>query len=69
MVLDAMLARSRRQHDERVHAAWITAQLTAYAPAKAKDFVPLDKLLMQKAARRQTWQEIKVAVMLSIPRA
>jgi len=49
------------EHDELINAAWVTARLTAYAPAKARDFVKIEKLLVsreeQKPALPQTWQE------------
>lgn len=40
--------------------AWTGAQLTAYPPAKSREFTKLDRLLASekpKKARRQTWQE------------
>lgn len=50
-----------REHNDRMHVAWLGAQLAAYPPAKPKDFTKLDKLLIsdapKKKARRQSWQE------------
>lgn len=53
--------RQVREHNERMQAAWITARLTAYPPAKPRAFTRLDKLLVSEGARqqrrRQTWQQ------------
>lgn len=48
------------EHNELMNAAWVNASLTAYAPAKARDFVKIEKLLINdqpKRVARQPWQE------------
>ncbi len=48
------------EHNELMNAAWVNASLTAYAPAKARDFVKIEKLLVNdqpKHRPRQTWQQ------------
>lgn len=48
------------EHNELMNATWVNAWLTAYAPAKARDFVKVEKLLVNdrpKPALRQSWQE------------
>lgn len=57
-----------REHNDRVQAAWLGAQLTAYAPAKSHQFPKLEKLLIQEGPRkRQSWQQIKAALMFAMP--
>lgn len=50
-----------------MHAQWIGAQLTAYAPRRGSEFIKLDKLLVGQPARRKTWQEIKAALLFAMP--
>jgi hypothetical protein len=42
-----------REHNERAWLAWHTAQLTAYAPAKGREFIKLEKLLRQSETHKQ----------------
>lgn len=68
ITFEGVRQRERRGHDERMHAAWIGAQLTAYAPTRPEKFVKLDKLLLDRPQRpRQTWQQIKAAIMIALP--
>lgn len=41
----------RNDHDKMAWLAWNTAFLTAYAPAKASEFLALDYLLTQRPTK------------------
>lgn len=49
-------ARRIREHDERAWLAWHTANLTAYAPVKGREFTKLEKLYHQPASSQQNKQ-------------
>jgi len=45
-----------REHDDRAWLAWHTANLTAYAPAKGREFIKLETLYHQPETRQQIRQ-------------
>lgn len=58
-VMTGAVARLKREHNDRAWLAWQTARLTAYAPMKSVDFVPLNTLQMGAAPRERAapdWQ-------------
>lgn len=48
LVIEGAAARRRYEHNERAWQAHTGAQLAVYAPAKANDFPPLDRLLARE---------------------
>lgn len=60
-VLGGATAKRRFDHNQMMHGVHAGAKLTAYAPSKAKDFPPLDCLLIRETtgpARPKHWTAV-----------
>lgn len=54
--------RLTREHDERIHAVWMGAQFSAYAPTDPRKFPKLSPYLLGSAPKRQTPEQRLAAV-------
>jgi len=55
----------RQRHNMLMSIAWHTARLTAYAPQKPREFIPLKKLLQEpekKAPTPSDWRAVLAKV-------
>ncbi|MEY9196639.1 hypothetical protein ABIA16_001755 [Sinorhizobium fredii] len=66
IIIRGAVANQRKRQNELLTAAWFMARLNAYAPAKAKDFIKLEKILLRDD-RQQTakpdWRDVFAKVM------
>ncbi len=56
MLFKGASERRIREFNDRMHQAWVGAQLTAYAPQKSDKFTKLDTLLHKPDAPTRTRQ-------------
>lgn len=68
MLFSGATDRRIREHNDRMHHAWIVARLTAYAPKKSNKFVKLDELIQKPPANGKPQQNAdqQIEVMRSI---
>lgn len=66
--MDAASQRLIREHNGRAWLAWQTAGLTAYAPAKGRDFIKLEALqaTSEPTAKPKQTPEQQIAVLKSV---